>query len=282
MDIVYNLKKIIPDKMYIRMQYFKHFHRFPSLKNPKTFNEKLQWLKLYDRRPEYTMMADKYEVRKYIAEKIGEEYLIPIFGVWDSVEEINFKSLPNQFVLKCTHDSGSVIICTDKSNFNIEETKIRLSKAMKKNAFYYGREWPYKNIKPRIIAEKYMVDESGELMDYKVHNFNGVPKVILVCSERFTSTGLCEDFYNTSWEKLDLSRPGNRNSYNEQKQPNEFQRMLEISRNISKDMPFLRTDFYSVNNKLYFGEITFFPASGMKKFEPETWDDELGSWLKLR
>jgi hypothetical protein len=280
-DIIYNIKKIIPDKMYIRMQYFKHFHRFLNLKNPKTFNEKLQWLKLYERRPQYTMMVDKYEVRKYIAEKIGEEYLIPLHGVWENVEDINFDSLPNQFVLKCTHDSGSVIICRDKLSFNIEEAKTKISKALKKNAFYYGREWPYKNVKPRVIAEKYMVDETGELRDYKVHNFNGVPKVILICSERFAETGLCEDFYNTSWEKLDLSRPIHKNSDKEQIQPNEFYKMIEISQNISKDISFVRVDFYSVKDKLYFGEITLFPASGMEKFEPGAWDDEFGSWIKL-
>ncbi len=281
MSISYEIKKLIPDKMYICMQYYKHFHNFPNLKNPKTFNEKLQWLKLHDRNPDYVKMVDKYEVRKYIAENIGEKYLIPMYGVWDRAEDIDFDSLPDQFVLKCTHDSGSVVICKDKASIDKVEVTKKLSKALKKNAFYYGREWPYKNVKPRIIAEQYMTDNGNELTDYKIHNFNGVPKVILVCRDRFAASGLTEDFYSASWEYLDVKRPNCPNAQSAVNKPYELDEMLEVSRILSKDIPFVRSDFYTIDHKVYFGELTFYPASGMGRFEPKEWDTILSDWIKL-
>lgn len=254
-----------------------------NLKDPKTMNEKLQWLKLYDHRPEYTVMVDKYAVRQYIAKKLGGEYLIPILGVWTSPEEINFEDLPNQFVLKCNHNSGlGMYICKDKSKMNLKKVKADLKKGLKQNYFLTGREWPYKNVARKIIAEKYMVDsKSEELVDYKIHNFNGIPKVILVCSQRFSKGGLREDFYNTKWEKLNLRRPDHPTSVKEIEKPQNLEKMLLFSEKLSKGYPFMRTDFYEINGKLYFGEITLYPASGFSKFSPEKWDYKMGNWITL-
>lgn len=270
------------DEEYVKKIYQASMGTPLDLDNPQTFNEKLQWLKLYDRRPEYTMMVDKYLVRKYIADKLGEEYLIPLLGVWDNPDDIDFDKLPNQFVLKCNHNSGlGMCICKNKSKLNIEKVKKELRKGLKQDYYLRGREWPYKDVPRKIIAEKYMTDGKDELVDYKIHNFDGIPKVILVCSGRFSINGLQEDFYNTSWEKLDIARPSHPHSKKEQAPPVELEKMLEFSAKLSKGMPFLRTDFYSANRKLYFGEITFYPASGMEKFSPEKWDYELGSWIKI-
>lgn len=264
------------------MMYFKHFGKFIDFKNPKTFNEKIQWLKMYDRNPLYTTMVDKYKVKEYIAEKIGDEYIIPTIGIWKTPEEIDFDSLPKQFVLKWNHDSGSVVICKDKSIFNKGEAIKKLQSGEKRNGFWYGREWPYKNVKPLIIAEKYMTDSGrAGLLDYKVHNFNGVPKVILVCSERFSSKGLHEDFYSTKWKKLDMKRPDYPTTKNLLAAPSELKKMIELSKKLSKDVPFMRTDFYEINGKLYFGEITLYPSSGFSPFSPGVCDTILGSWIKL-
>ena len=195
----------IPDSVYLKYMYRRIMGKKLDLKNPKTFNEKLQWLKLYDRKPEYTKMVDKYEVRKYIKEKIGEEYLIPLAGgPWDQFDDIDFSKLPDQFVLKCTHDSGSVVICRDKNDFDIGAIRKKFNRALKGNFFYGGREWPYKNVKPRIIAEQYMADESGvELKDYKIFNFNGVPRIIQVDYDRFVRHK--RNLYNTDWQYMDFA-----------------------------------------------------------------------------
>jgi hypothetical protein len=190
----------IPDKLYLKVLFRLRIKEKLDLKSPKTFNEKIQWLKLYDRKPEYTQRVDKYEVRKYIADKTGEEYLIPLLGVWDRFEDIDFNNFPDQFVLKCTHDSGGVIICKNKNMFNIEEVKKKMRHFVRRNYYYGSKEWPYKDIKPRIIAEKYMVDESGtELKDYKIQCFNGEPKIIQVDFDRFTDNHK-RNFYSANWE----------------------------------------------------------------------------------
>ena len=272
----------MPDKLYLKLIYWSCMHRKLNLANPRTFNEKLQWLKLYDRRSEYTMMVDKYKVREYVKEQLGEEYLIPLLGVWDDPDEIDFDALPDQFVLKCNHNSGlGMCICKDKSRLDIPKVKAELRNGLAQDYYLSGREWPYKDVPRKIICEKFMTDESGELQDYKVHNFEGVPKVILVCSQRFSDKGLREDFYNTSWEKLDLKRPTHPQSENGKVQPIELEKMLDFSARLSGKIPFARTDFYSINGKLYFGEITFFPASGLEKFEPDEWDSKMGDWIML-
>lgn len=277
------MARMFPDKAYLKTKFKVHMGKKLNLNNPQSFNEKLQWLKLYDRKPEYTQMVDKYEARKYIAEKIGEEYLIPLLGVWDNPEKIDFDSLPERFVLKCNHNSGlGMCICKDKAKLDINKVRKELKKGLKQDYFITSREWPYKNVKPRIIAEKFMEDENGaEIKDYKVHNFNGIPEFILVCEGRFSKEGLTEDFYDVSWSHIDLKRPGIPNKEEHHQKPDNLEKMLELSEILAKDIPFLRTDFYEVNGKIYFGEITFFPASGFKKFEPEEWDHKLGELIKL-
>ena len=252
-----------------------------NLEDPKTFNEKLQWLKLHDRQPVYSKLVDKYEVKKCISDIIGEDHIIPTIGVYDRVEDINFDELPNQFVLKCTHDSGGIVICKDKSLLNREAAIKKLQHGLKKNYYYQNREWPYKNVTPRIIAEQYMNNVGQELDDYKVHNFNGEPKVILVCSDRYKESGLAEDFYSCDWEHLDISRPGLRHSAEVQKKPAELDEMLELAKKLSAGIPFVRTDFYIINHQVYFGEMTFFPACGMKPFVPREWDYKFGSYITL-
>lgn len=279
----YGFLNYMSDKKFLKKKFYLTLGEKLDFNNVQTFNEKLQWLKIYDRNPIYTTMVDKFKVRKFIAENIGEKYLIPLLGVWNDPKEIDFAALPEQFVLKCNHNSGlGMCICKDKSQLNIKKVKKDLKRGLKQNYYLTGREWPYKNVPRKIIAEKYLENSKNEeLIDYKVHNFNGVPKVILVCSQRFSNEGLREDFYNTEWEKLKLKRPEHPNSNREISKPINLKEMLFISQKLSKGFPFMRTDFYEVNGKLYFGEITFYPASGFEKFLPSKWDEVFGSWIIL-
>ena len=281
MSFIRSLSRLIPDKMYLRMMYYKHFRKLPNLKNPKTFNEKLQWLKLNDRRPEYTQMVDKYEAKKYVAGILGEGYIIPTIGVWNRADDIPWDTMPDQFVLKCNNDSGGVVVCEKKESIDIERTKEFLNNRLKNNGFWYGREWPYKHVTPCIIAEQYLSDESGQLVDYKIHCFNGEPKIILVCRDRYKKTGMTEDFYTVEWKHLDIARPGHRNSSVAISCPKEIPVMIELSKKLSKNIPFLRVDFYVVNGHVYIGELTFYPASGFQQFEPQTADIEFGKMLNL-
>lgn len=275
------LSRFFSDKTFLKLLFPLRTGYKLNLENPRTFNEKLQWLKLYDRKPEYTKMVDKYEAKKYVASIIGEEHIIPTLAVYDRAEDIDFDALPNQFVLKCTHDSGGIIICKDKSKLDREAAIKKLSHGLKKNYFYQNREWAYKNVKPRIIAEQYMTNSGKELEDYKVHNFNGTPKVILHCRNRYKETGLTEDFYNRDWEHLDVKRPDHENASKSAERPKELDEMLRLSEQLAKDITFVRSDFYTIDHKVYFGELTFFPASGMKAFIPEKWDEIFGEWLKI-
>lgn len=285
MSIVYilNLKffEIIPDKEYIKIKYKLIIGKKLNLTNPKSFNEKLQWLKLYDRKDEYTQLVDKYEVRKYISEKIGEEYLIPILGIYNNYNEIDFDKLPNRFVLKPTHTSGNVYICKDKSQIDYIELEKEVNKWLKREYYWVHREWPYKNIKPRIICEKYMVDESGiELKDYKFLSFNGKVKCSFVALNRNSPNGVNIDFYDMDWNPMPFERHY-KNSGTIIPKPKSFEKMVEFSELLSKDMPFIRVDFYEVMGKLYFGELTFYPGAGVEEFSPESYDDLLGGWIKL-
>jgi len=253
-----------------------------NLDNPQTFNEKLQWLKLHNRRPEYTQMVDKVEAKKFVADIIGEDHIIPTLAVYNRVEDIDFDALPDKFVLKCTHDSGGIVVCKDKSKLDKKAALVKLKRGLSRNYYYQNREWPYKNVKPRIIAEQYMSNGGEEeLVDYKVHNFNGTPEVILVCRDRYKETGLTEDFFSRQWEHLDISRPDHPQAAKLASRPRELEEMLRLSEMLSKDIPFVRTDFYTIDNKVYFGELTFFPSSGMKSFIPEEWDKTFGDWIKL-
>lgn len=271
----------ISDEHFLKLKYFNSFHKKLNLKNPQTFNEKLQWLKLYDRNSEYTKMVDKYEVKKYVSNIIGEEYIIPTIGIYNSFDEIDFKKLPNKFVIKCTHDSGGLVVCKDKNKLDKNNAKKKIEKSLKTNYYYCGREWPYKNVKPRIIIEKYMcTKEQKELIDYKFFCFNGNPKIILVCSERFSSNNMCETWFDDKWNFLDIIESSHRVDKTIKK-PINLSKMMEFSKKLSKDIPFVRVDFYEINGKTYFGELTFFPASGFERFEPKEWDYKLGEMLKL-
>lgn len=277
------LARFLPDKMYISLMYFKHFKRFPNLKNPQTFNEKLQWLKLYDRKPEYTTMVDKYLVKQYIADIIGKEYVIPTIGVWKSAEQIDFDSLPEQFVLKCNHDGGgkSVIICRNKSTFDRQDAIDKLSKCLNDNGYWYGREWPYKNVKALIIAEQYMEDSlTKELRDYKIYCFNGQAKIVMVASNRFSSKQTTFDYFDENGIWLDVEW-GNPRSSKKPGKPPMFEKTIMIAEKLSSDFTHVRVDLYVANNQLYFGELTFFDGSGFVPFVNPEHDFLFGSWIKL-
>lgn len=273
--------KVLPDKLYLKLIYRLLMGKKLKLDNPQTFNEKLQWLKLNNRNLKYHQMVDKQEVKQYVAGIIGDKYIIPTIGIWDRFENIDFESLPNQFVLKCTHDSGSVVICRDKDTFDYKKAKIRITRGLKSDLFWFGREWPYKNLTRKVIAEQFMKSGAGSLTDFKVHCFNGEPKLILVCKDRFTQTGLTEDFFDSQWKHLDIKRSTHLNTNDKISKPEELQEMLALAKKLSENIPFLRVDFYIVEHKIYFSELTFFPASGFERFVPEQWDKLLGSWIDL-
>jgi len=276
------LTHIIPDALYLKLRYRARFHQKLNLKNPKTFSEKIQWLKLYDRRPEYSMMVDKYEVKKYVADLIGEEYIIPTLNVWDSFDEIDFDTLPDQFVLKCTHDSGGLVICNDKANFDKEAAKKKIEASMKAKYYYHGREWSYKNVKPRIIAEEYMEDATTkDLRDYKFFAFNGDVKMLFIATERQEKDSETKfDFFDMEFNHLPF-RNGHPNADVPPAKPQNFELMKELASKLSKGIPHVRVDFYEVDGKVYFGELTFCHWSGLMPFEPHEWDEKLGSWLEL-
>lgn len=273
----------MPDKEFLE-KLFKVNMGYPlNLDNPKTFNEKLQWLKLYDHRPEYTMMVDKYKVREYISEQLGEEYLIPLLGVWDDPDDINFDLLPEQFVLKCNHNSGlGMCICKDKSNLDIKKVKLELRKGLKQDYYLTGREWPYKNVPRKIIAEKYMINNSNqELKSNETLDFNGVPKVALICAEKFPEIGSKEDFFNINWKRTNLKKNTHLNLDKEIEMPQELDKMITFSKELTKSISLSRTDFFEGNNHLYFGDITFSPSNDYEKFKPEELSLELDSWIEL-
>lgn len=277
--IKYTLR-VLPDKVYIKLYYFAQFKKKCNLRNPQTFNEKLNWLKLHDRNPNYVNMVDKFEAKKYASDIIGEEYIIPTIGVWDKFEDIDFNRLPKQFVLKCTHDSEGVVIVKNKENFNKKEAKKKIEKAMKYNFYYIGREWPYKVIKPRIIAEQYMEDHvDGELRDYKFFCFDGEPKAMFIATDR--SKGKTKfDYFDLEFNHLDIKQHYP-NSKEQIRKPKNFEKMIELLRKLSKGLKHVRIDFYEVDGKLYFGEITFYHFSGFQPFIPEKWDMTFGDWLHI-
>ena len=276
----HKLLGLLPDKLFIQMKFFKNFHRFPNLKDPKTFNEKLQWLKLFNRNPYYTKLVDKYEVKKIVAELIGEEYIIPTLGVWDSADNIDFDKLPDRFVLKATHDSGRVIVCKNKKELDKEWARKEMAKSLKRDFYALTREWPYKDVPRRIIAEEFIEDPSGDLKDYKFFCFNGVAEFFKVDFDRFTDHKA--NYYNKNWNLLPFEEivcPANNRVKHEA--PENFDKMIEFAEVLSKGLPFARIDFYNNNGKIYFGEVTFFPNSGMGRFNPAKTDIQLGEMIKL-
>ena len=271
----------LPDKLYLQIMYLGKFGKIINFRKPKTFNEKLQWLKIYDRKPEYTKMVDKYAAKEYVANIIGQEHVIPTLGVWRHASEIDFENLPNQFVLKCNNDSGGIVICKDKNIVDKEKTLTFLSKQLNNNGFWYGREWPYKNVEPCIIAEPYLENkEFGELRDYKFFCFNGKVRCFKVDFGRFSDHHA--NYYDTEGTLLSL---GEKSFPPEPEMvlniPGSLQKMVLLAEKLAEGTRFLRVDFYDVSGHVYFGELTFYPASGFGKFTTDEWDRTMGEWLDL-
>ncbi|MCR4826972.1 MAG: glycosyl transferase [Bacteroidales bacterium] len=283
----------ISDEKYLKMMWRIKFGTKLDLENPKTFTEKLQWLKLYDRKPEYTNLVDKYEVKKIVADMIGEKYIIPTLGVWDSVDEIEWGSLPQQFVLKTTHgsDSGGVVICKDKNTLDKKAAKKKLLKSMKSDVYRTMREWPYKNINKRIIAETYLTDlgtadnqciaDCGEsqLKDYKFYCFDGEPKFMLIASNRFTTHNF--NYYDMKFNKLPLTSAVGSQADVVFDKPDQFDEMKEIATILSQGFAHIRVDLYCSGGQVYFGELTFYDSSGYDDFSSEEWNKKCGDWIKL-
>ncbi len=279
----YGVLDWMSDEAFLKKSYKIKTGKILDLKHPTSFNEKLQWLKLYDRKPEYTMMVDKYEVKKYVSTILGKECIIPTLGVWDQFDDIDFESLPNQFVLKCTHDSGGLVIVRDKSKLNKIAAKNKIQNSLKRNYYRSGREWPYKNVRPRIIAEQYMDDGNNGLRDYKFFTFNGESKFIYLSEGLENHPTAKISFFDLSGEMLPFKRNDYAGFDGECEFPANFEMMRLMSDKLSKaiDCPFVRLDFYNIKGHIYFSEITFSPCSGMIPFFPSEWDEKLGKLIKL-
>ena len=272
---------LCPDKIYLKLRYWAFFGKKLDLVHPRGFNEKLQWLKLNDRNPIYSKMVDKKEAKEVVASVIGQEYIIPTLGVWERFEDINFDTLPDKFVLKCTHDSGGLVIVKDKNKLDKDRAKKIINASLSNNYYMYGREWPYKNVKPRIIAEEYMEDpDNNELIDYKFMCFNGQVKCIFVCTERYSEEGVKINIYDKNWKQLHLERK-HPNSNHVIPKPQCFDEMVLLAEKLANNIPFIRVDFYEIAKKVYFGELTFFPEGGFGEFNPPEWDERFGRMIKL-
>lgn len=281
MKLFRKLSRLIPDRIYLQIVYFKHFRRFINFNNPKTFNEKIQWLKLNYRNEEYTKLVDKYRVKQYITKLIGEEYVIPTLGVWNNVDDIDFKSLPEKFVLKCNNDSGGIVICKNKKDFDEAKAKSFLKERLKNNGYWYGREWPYKNVKPCIIAEKYMEDSiSKDIKDYKFFCFNGSMEFFDIDIDRFIEHRA--NYYDRNGNFLPFGKTYCPPDYTKKiEMPKNLDKMIELAETISHNTVLSRIDFYEIDGQVYFGEITFYPGSGFSPFTDEKWDYKLGDMINL-
>lgn len=281
-QLLYKVSPLISDELYLKLMFRVKLGYSLNLKNPRSFNEKLQWIKLYDRRPLMTQMVDKYEAKFYVREKVGEEYVVENYGIWESFDEIDFNKLPNQFVLKSTHDQGGVVICKDKSNWDIDAARKKLEKHLKIKHYYLTREWPYKNVKPRILAEKFLINTltNENFRDYKFYCFNGEPKLMYI-SQKNAQGKLMLDYYDMDFNWQEMRRPYINNSQTPNEKPKHFELMKQLSRKLSEGFPHIRVDFYEINNKLYVGELTFFQGGGLMPFIPQKWDYILGEWIDL-
>ena len=269
----------LPDQWAVSIKYRNHFYKKLDLKNPQTFNEKLQWLKLYDRRPEYTRMVDKYLAKEYVASIIGEEYIIPTLGVWKSFDEIDFDALPDQFVLKCNHGSGDVVICKDKKTLDIAAARKKLTAALKQDYYLVSREWPYKNVNRVILAEQYLEDvETQDARDYKFFCFDGKPEILFVATER--STDCRFDFFDMDFRHLDIENI-HPQSDRPIPRPASFGQMNELAARLSRGMKFVRIDLYEINGKVYFSEYTIYHAGGFWPMAPMEWEYRLGDLIRI-
>ena len=275
------LYRNMPDREFLRRRFHAAQGYYMDFDDPRTFSEKLQWLKLYDRDPRYTSYVDKVEVKRIVEEKAGSGYIIKTLKVWDNADDIDLGELPDRFVLKCTHDSHGVLICDGRDTPDITKIRSQFRKALESDYYLRFREWPYKNVRHRVFAEEFVSNNGEELTDYKIHCFNGQPRMILVCAGRYSEDGLTEDFYDCEWNRLDIRRPKVPNAKMPHERPEHLEEMLEISRKLAKDIPFVRVDLYISDSKILFGEMTFFPASGFTPFVPNEWDLKIGNWLEL-
>ena len=273
---------ILPDEVYLKMRYKLCIGKKLDLDNPRTFNEKLQWLKINNRKNDYVTMVDKVLAKEFVGNIIGEKYIIPTIGCWNRAEEIDFDKLPNQFVLKCNHDSGGIVICKDKSLFNKQKAIKKLNKALKRTPYFVTREWPYKNVQRKILAEPYIEDNiTRDLRDYKFFAFNGEVKAMFIASERQNKNISTKfDFFDSDFNFLPIIN-GHPNSEIKPKKPCKFDEMKEMAEKLSIGLPHIRIDFYEANGNVYFGELTFFHYGGMVPFEPQEWDEVFGAWIDL-
>lgn len=277
------VKKLIPDSIYLKRSFKKQMGYPLNLHNPKTFDEKLQWLKLYNRNPLYTTLVDKYAAKKWVADTIGEQYVIPTLGVWDKFEDIDFDKLPDQFVLKCTHDSGGLVIVKDKSKLDVDVARKKIMDSLKRNFYWQSREWPYKNVAPRIIAEKYMEDSiDGELRDYKFYTFNGEPKFLLLATNRQSEGGPNFDYFDMDGKHLPLKNHWHpQNAESVPHMPQQYGKMQELCKKLAFGIPHARVDFYETDGNILFGEMTFFDQGGFLKLHPDSWEKEWGDLIEL-
>lgn len=282
-SLVENCSFLFPDKAYLSIMFKYRMGYSIDWSNPKSYSEKLQWLKLYDRNPLYTTLVDKYEVKKYVSEKIGDQYIAKLLGVWDTPNQIDYDLLPDKFVLKTTHGGGNcgVVICKDKSSLDIQHTQKELESSMKYDLYKDSREWPYKNVKRRIIAEEYLEDAgTKELRDYKFFCFDGKVKALFVATERQTRKEPFFNFFDENYNVIDVKQ-GHPRAEVPPVKPTLFEEMKMISEKLSKGLPHVRVDLYEANGRVYFGELTFYHFGGMVPFEPSSWDETFGSWLHL-
>lgn len=276
------LVRFLPDDIYIKMAFHSRVGYYPNLNNPKTYNEKLQWLKLNYHRAEYSAMVDKITAKEYVRSIIGEEYIINTIGTWDNVDDVDWDSLPMQFVIKVTSDSGGIVVCKDKSQLDIAKAVSKLKKGWGQNYYKYNKEYPYRGVVPRILAEEYIeCEDDGELKDYKFFCFDGEPKFLFVASDRQNPDQETKfDFFDLGWNHLPVIN-GHPNSDQTPYKPERFDEMVDIAAKLSQGMPHVRVDLYNIKGKIYFGELTFFHWSGMMAFSPLEWDYRFGEYINL-